>query len=63
LLNEIGIKPAEEAGRFIVKLNEASIPTRYPDDISKMQQIYTELIVKDILAKGKEVIVWIRKQL
>lgn len=63
LLNEIGVKPAEEAGRFIVKLNEASIPTRYPDDISKMQQIYTEPIVKDILAKGKEVIVWIRKQL
>ena len=54
LLNEIGIKPPTEPGRFIVKLNEASVPTRYPENLSKLQKVYTETVVRDILAKGNE---------
>jgi len=60
LLNEIGIKPAEDIGRFIVRLSEASIPTRYPENLSKVQKDFTKLIVKDILAKGRAVIAWIK---
>lgn len=63
LLNEIGIKPPTEPGRFIVKLNEASIPTRYPENLTKLQQVYSETIVKDILSKGKELTTWIKRQL
>jgi HEPN domain-containing protein len=63
LLNQVGVKPPEEHGRFIVKLSEASIPTRYPEDLDRLQQEYTEHIVKELLAKGKEVIGWIRQQL
>ena len=63
LLNEIGIKPPEEPGKFIFKLSEASIPTRYPEDLAKLQQDHTENIVKEILVKGKEVITWIKRQL
>ena len=54
LLNKIGIKPAEPIGRFIVKLNEASVATRYPEEIEKLQKDFTRRIVKDILSKGKE---------
>ena len=63
LLNEIGIKPPKEPGKFMVKLSEASIPTRYPEDLSKLQQLYTEMVVKDILKKGKELVSWIKAQL
>jgi HEPN domain-containing protein len=63
LLNEIGIKPPENQGRFIVRLSEASIPTRYPENLSKVQKDFTENIVKDILARGKEVIEWTKTQL
>jgi len=63
LLNEIGIKPPEAPGKFIVKLSEASVPTRYPESLAKLQQTYSEAVVKDILAKGQEVIVWIKGQL
>ena len=63
LLREIGIKPPEEHGRFIVKLNEASIPTRYPDELARVQKDYTENVVKEILAKSKEVVTWIKRQL
>ena len=63
LLNKIGIKPPEPIGRFIVKLNEASVATRYPEEIGKLQKYFTQGIVKDILSKGRETLEWIRKQL
>jgi HEPN domain-containing protein len=63
LLNAIGIVPPEKPGKFITRLSEASIPTRYPEDLAKVQQVYTEGVVKDILAGGKEAIAWRRAQL
>ena len=63
LLNEIGIKPPTEPGKFIVKLNEASVPTRYPENLIKLQKVYNKIVVKDILSSGKELITWIKRQL
>ncbi len=63
LLNEIGIKPPTEQGKFIVKLNEASVPTRYPENLTKLQKVYNKIVVKDILSSGKELITWIKRQL
>ncbi len=60
LLNEMGIKPPEDKGRFIVKLNEASIATRYPEDLKTLQENYTESVVRDIIIKGREVLKWIK---
>jgi len=62
LLKKTGIRPTEEIGRFIVKLNEASVVTRYPEDIDKLQRQYTQGVVKNILVKSKEVLQWIKKQ-
>jgi len=63
LFKEIGIKPPEGQGKFIVKLNEASIPTRYPENLQKLQKLYNEAVVKNILTNGKEIITWIKRQL
>ena len=60
MLNRIGIKPSEETGKFIVKLNEANIAARYPDDMEKLQKNYTQLVVQDILIRSKEVLQWIK---
>ena len=62
LLNNIEIKPPEHIGRFLVKLNEASIITRYPDEIDKMQRDFTNPAVKDILSKSREALEWIKIQ-
>jgi HEPN domain-containing protein len=62
LLNQTGIKPKDEIGRFIAKLNEANIATRYPEDIDKLQKDYTATVAKDILEKTKELLEWIKKQ-
>ena len=55
--------PPKDPGKFIVKLSEASIPTRYPDNLTSLQQTYSEGIVKDLLFRGQEVIAWIKEQL
>lgn len=63
LLNKIGIKPPEPIGSLLLGLNEASVATRYSEEISKLQKDFTKRIVKDILSKGRETIGWTKKQL
>ncbi|MBI2472146.1 MAG: HEPN domain-containing protein [Planctomycetes bacterium] len=62
LLNKMGVKPSEPTGKFLVKLNEASIVTRYPEELGKLQKDFTQSIVKDILLRGKEALEWIKTQ-
>lgn len=62
LLKKINIRPTETTGKFIVKLNEASVVTRYPEDIDTLQGQYTKDIVKNILVESKEVLEWIKEQ-
>ncbi|MBM4330373.1 MAG: HEPN domain-containing protein [Deltaproteobacteria bacterium] len=62
-LNKMGLKPDESIGKFVVKLNEASVVTRYPEELGKLQKDFTQPIVKDILLRSKEVLKWIKKQL
>jgi HEPN domain-containing protein len=62
LLKKVDIKPTEAIGRFIIRLNEANVVTRYPEDIDKLQREFTEAVVKDILVKSKEVLQWIKGQ-
>ncbi len=37
LANAVGIDPPEKPGKFIARLSETSIPTRYPEDLAKVQ--------------------------
>ena len=62
LLNKIGEKPGNELEKFVTKLNTASVATRYPDDLAKIQSAYTEEITKDMIAKSKDVLKWIKTQ-
>ena len=63
LLNKIGKKPGHELEKFIIKLNTASIATRYPDDLAKIQAAYSEEVTKDIIIKSKDILKWIKTQL
>ena len=60
LLKKIDIRPVETVGKFIVKLNEASVATRYPEDIDRLQGQYTKDVVKNILVESREVLEWIK---
>jgi HEPN domain-containing protein len=62
LMSKAEIKPPEEIGKFIVKLNEASVATRYPEELRNLERDFTAPIAKDMLAKTKEALEWIRSQ-
>jgi HEPN domain-containing protein len=62
LLNKTGKKPEQELEKFITKLNTASVATRYPDELAKIQAAYTEGITKEIIRKSKEVLKWLKTQ-
>lgn len=62
LLNRIEIKPPEGQGKFLVKINSASIMTRYPEKLNKLKKEYSKEVVLDILEQSKELIKWIKKQ-
>jgi HEPN domain-containing protein len=60
LINKVGFKPPEDIGRFLVKLNQASIVTRYPEDLAVLEREYTQSIVKELLLKTRETLGWIK---
>lgn len=62
LLNKMGMKPPELQGKFLVKLNEASVPTRYLETLELLKKEYTPSVVRDILFKSKEALEWIKRQ-
>jgi HEPN domain-containing protein len=63
LLDKIGQRPDEELERFIAKLNTASVATRYPDELAKIQAAYTERITAEIVRNSKEALQWVKNQL
>ena len=62
LLTKIGKKPEPILEKFIIKLNTASVATRYPDELAKLQAAYTETVTKDMITQSKDVLKWIKTQ-
>ncbi len=60
-VNETKIRPPEPIGKFLVKLDQASVATRYPEELAKLQSVYTQSVVREILSQVKEVLEWVRK--
>lgn len=63
LLTEIGERPKPELEKFITRLNTASVATRYPDDLAKIQADYTANVTRELMTKSKEVLQWVKTQL
>ena len=43
-----------------MKLNEASIPTRYPEDLKGMIKDFSRVNTKKILADSKGILKWLK---
>ncbi|RMG95389.1 MAG: HEPN domain-containing protein [Chloroflexi bacterium] len=46
---------------FIGKINNVSIPTRYPDDLQRAIQIYSKPVAEEHLSQTKEILQWLQK--
>lgn len=55
--------PPDDMYNFLYMLNGASIPTRYPDELSKLYEIYDKRKTKEIIKKSKEVLKWVNESL
>ncbi|MBF0477320.1 MAG: HEPN domain-containing protein [Deltaproteobacteria bacterium] len=62
LMTKLGLKPSDTIGRFLVKLNEAGVANRYPEDLRRIEKEYSPAIVSATLDQAKESLEWIRKQ-
>ena len=46
---------------FIGKINTASIPTRYPDDLQRSLKEYPKSVAKDYLNQTMELVQWLKQ--
>jgi HEPN domain-containing protein len=61
LLQRAHLTPSQEYLHFLSDINDASVVTRYPDDLSKLVSQYPEPVAREYWEKAKEVIAWIRQ--
>ena len=61
-VTKLELVPAEQDLLFIVKINNLSITTRYPEDLRKMITVFSSEQVSEILKQTKSVQQWIKQQ-
>ena len=61
-IEKIGLQIGDSRYEFLFTLNKISIPTRYPEDLRKLFDSYTEERTKEILNLAKETQIWIKQQ-
>ncbi len=61
LVKQSAISPEPRHLEFIGKLNNASIPTRYPSDIREAIREYTEEVARSYLQQTEEVVTWLKR--
>jgi len=59
LLDRMGVKPPERVAKFALRLNDAAVSPRYPEELSALQSACTRPITREILDEGKETLAWI----
>jgi HEPN domain-containing protein len=62
LLSRTGSVAPEAIGKFLTRLNEANVATRYPEDLKKLSQDYDHHVASEMLKRGREALEWIRQQ-
>ena len=62
LLDKTGCEAPEDTYRFLLRLNEACVATRYPDDIAKLRDTYDHQTTAELLERAKRALEWIRRQ-
>jgi HEPN domain-containing protein len=56
----VGIRPPEKTGRFLVKLNDAHIVTRYPEELATTERAYTQSVTQEFLQQSRAALEWIK---
>ena len=61
LVKKCELELSENHLDFIGKINTASIPTRYPDDLQRSLKEYPKSVVKNYLDQTEELVKWLKQ--
>ena len=61
LIKKSQLELPQEYLEFVGKINSASIPTRYPEDLQKALKEYPEPIAQDYLEQTTKVLQWLKQ--
>jgi len=61
LIKKCGLELPQEHLEFIGKINTASIPTRYPEDLQRTLKDYPESVARLYLKQTTEVLQWLKQ--
>lgn len=62
LVKLISLSIPENHTPILMHLNEASVPTRYPEDIAKLAKAYNRQAANRYLKNTKELLKWLKSQ-
>ncbi len=62
LLEKINERPPEDIFKFIMRINEIHIVTRYPEDIVQVQKEFSSEFISFAITNSKETIKWIKNK-
>lgn len=63
LIEKIGLELPKVLYDWVFAVNRVSIPTRYPETLTKLQKDFDKERTKQILEQSKEVLQWLKAQL
>ena len=63
LVRSASLNIPSELSSIIARLNEVSIPTRYPEDFVKLQKSYTQNVARHYLGQVEVLLKWLKAQL
>ncbi len=61
LVKKCGLELPQGYLDFLGKINAASIPTRYPEDLPRALQDYPEAVAQDYLRQTEEILRWLKQ--
>ena len=61
LVKKCGLELPQDHLDFVGKINTASIPTRYPEDLQRALKEYPEPVAKDYLKRTEELLRWLKQ--
>ena len=61
LLRRVDLRPPDALLDFLCAINQASVPTRYPEDLAALVRQYPRRVASSYVAKTKRLLKWLRK--
>jgi HEPN domain-containing protein len=63
LIEKVDVSLSDTLYNLVFELNRASVPTRYPESLQKMNKDYTRKKTSELLANSKEVLKCLKREL